>query len=67
MEVFRFEQDLKLEAMAALHRIQDSEIEEEHNVQLALMQDRLYKKFKIEQEDYNLAINFHKLNQDEEV
>jgi len=31
------------------------------------MQDKLFRKFKIEQEDYNLAINIHKLNQDEEV
>jgi len=32
MEVFKFEQDLKLESMAALHRIQDHEIKEEYNV-----------------------------------
>ena len=31
------------------------------------MQDRLYLKFKIEQEDYNMAVSYHKLNQDEEV
>lgn len=31
------------------------------------MQDKLFRKYKIELEDYNLAISIHKLNQDEEA
>lgn len=31
------------------------------------MQDRLFKKFGIEQEEYNMAITFHELPKDPEV
>jgi|DEB19_MinimDraft_2_1074335.scaffolds.fasta_scaffold91349_1 hypothetical protein len=47
-EVFKYEQTLKLESMNALARVQDSEISEEYIVQVALMQDRLFKKFGVE-------------------
>ncbi len=67
MEIFKFEQQLKLESMAQLNRIQDHEIKEEYAVQIAQMQDRLFKKFGIEQEEYNMAISYHELTKDPEV
>ena len=66
-EVFKFEQTLKLESMNALSRVQDNEIQDEYIVQVALMQDRLFKKFGVEQEDYNLAITHHNMVEDPEV
>lgn len=48
MEVFEFEQNLKLESMAAMARVQDVEIHDEYVVQLAMMQDRLFVQFDIE-------------------
>ena len=61
-EIFEFEQNLKLEAMAVMARVQEQEIQQEYIVQVAMMQDRLYLQFGIEQDHYNLAISYHKLN-----
>lgn len=36
-------------------------------VQMAMMQDRLFIKYKIEQDQYNAAISYHKMVQDPEV
>lgn len=66
-EVFKYEQDLKIESMKALNRVQDNQIQDEYIVQVALMQDRLYKKFGVEQEDYNIAISHHNMVEDPEV
>jgi hypothetical protein len=58
---------LKLESMAVLERVKDHEIPEEYMVQNAMMQDRLFLKYGIEQEQYNQALSHHKLNQDPNV
>jgi hypothetical protein len=36
-------------------------------VQMAMMQDRLFMKYNIEQDQYNAAISYHKMVQDPEV
>jgi len=53
--------------MAVLERVKDHEIPEEYMVQNAMMQDRLFLKFGIEQEQYNQALSHHKLNHDPNV
>jgi hypothetical protein len=48
--------------MAVMARVKDYEIAHEYVVQVAMMQDRLFIQFGIEQDAYNQAISYHQLN-----
>ena len=48
--------------MVEMKRVKDSEIPQEYVAQVAKMQDKLFLEFGVEQEHYNQAIVYHKLN-----
>lgn len=67
MEIFDFHGDMQLEATNRLQQVDERHLDEEHDVQDALFQDRVFLKFGIEKEDFQLAFEKHDLASDQSV
>ena len=67
LKVLKYEQRLRENAFKALKRTKEDLMQEEFAVQNEILYDKLYTKFKVEQDTYNQALSLHKLNLDPEV
>jgi hypothetical protein len=67
LKVFKHEQRLRENAFKALRRTKEHLIQEEFAVQNEILYDKLFAKFKVEQDTYNQALSLHNLNLDPEV
>ena len=64
---FDYEIMLRMECIDILENTPKHQLQKEDEVQRCIIRDKMFAKMGIEQEDYNLAVNKHHLENDEYV
>lgn len=66
-EIFKFENKNRLDLLEQIQRTKDSKLKEELMVQLTMIEDKIYARFNVEIDSYDLALVEHGLVDNPEV